>query len=108
MFHGDAPDHVLNMRTLQDLPARGLEGDAHREHEIKRPRIIIRDRYLMTHSLWHTYDTMMRRSIPAIAMLALMGHRDSRVSEHYDHPEIADSIRALEGVREQIETPLTW
>jgi len=31
-----------------------------------------------------------------------------RMSEHYDHPEIADRIKALEGVRGQIETALTW
>jgi hypothetical protein len=43
----------------------------------------------------------MRRAIPADALLALMGHRDSRMSGHYDHPETADRIKALEGVRDQ-------
>jgi hypothetical protein len=37
-----------------------------------------------------------------------MGHRDSRMSEHYDHPETADRIKALEGVRAQIEGALQW
>lgn len=98
VFFGDAADHVLNTRTFQDILARALEGVG----------IDKGDRYLTTHSLRHTYNTMMRRSIPADALLALMGHRDSRMSEHYDHPEIADRIKALEGVRVQIENALTW
>jgi integrase len=95
------------MRTFQDILARALDGE-HREDATKPVRIDKGDRYLTTHSLRHTYNAMMRRSIPADALLALMGHRDSRMSEHYDHPEIADRIKALEGVRGQIESILSW
>ncbi len=107
VFFGDRPDHVLNRRTFQDIFTRALDGE-HRQDESKPARIIKAERYLTPHSLRHTYNTMMRRSIPADALLALMGHRDSRMSEHYDHPEIADRIRALEGVRPQIEKVLSW
>jgi integrase len=107
VFFGDAPDHVLNRRTFTDIFARALEGE-HREDESKPRRIVKADRYLTPHSLRHTFNTMMRRNIPADALLALMGHRDSRMSDHYDHPEIADRIKALEGVRGQIESALMW
>jgi Zn-dependent protease with chaperone function len=50
----------------------------------------------------------MRRAIPADALLALMGHRDGRMSELYDHPGVEDRIRALEGIRPQIEGALQW
>ena len=107
VFFGDRADHVLNRRTFQDIFARALEGE-HRENKSNPPRIAKGERYLTTHSLRHTYNTMMRRTIPADALLALMGHRDTRMSEHYDHPEIADRIKALEGVRGQIESVLSW
>ena len=107
VFFGDRPDHLLNRRTFQDIFARALDGE-HHEDESKPVRIVKAERYLTPHSLRHTYNTMMRRSIPADALLALMGHRDSRMSEHYDHPEIADRIKALEGVRGQIESALAW
>lgn len=107
VFFGDRADHPLNGHTFQTILARALDGE-HREDESKPARIVRGDRFLTTHSLRHTFNTMMRRSIPADALLALMGHRDSRMSEHYDHPEIADRIRALEGVRGQIESVLSW
>lgn len=98
VFFGDAAEHPLNARTFQDILARALDGSG----------VSKGDRYLTTHSLRHTYNTMMRRSIPADALLALMGHRDSGMSDLYDHPEIADRIKALEGVRGQIESVLSW
>ncbi len=107
VFHGSGPDRVLNRRTFQDIFARALEGE-HHEDPTKPVRIDRGARYLTPHSLRHTYNTLVRRTIPADALLALMGHRDNRMSEHYDHPEIADRIKALEGVRGQIETALTW
>jgi integrase len=107
VFFGDNADHPLNRNTFQDILARALDGE-HREDKKKPTRIERGGRYLTTHSLRHTYNTMMRRSIPADALLALMGHRDSRMSDVYDHPEIADRIKALEGVRGQIESALSW
>lgn len=98
VFFGDAAQHPLNAKTLQKILARALDGFG----------VAKGDRYLTTHSLRHTYNTMIRRSIPADALLALMGHRDSGMSDLYDHPEIADRIKALEGVRGQIESALTW
>jgi integrase len=70
--------------------------------------VIRGERYLTAHSLRHTYNTAMRRAIPADTLMALMGHRDTRMSEHYDHPQIADRIRHLEGARAQIEEAITW
>ena len=107
VFFGGGRDRVLNRRTFVDVFARALEGD-HHEDATKPMRIDRGARYLTPHSLRHTYNTLVRRTIPADALLALMGHRDSRMSEHYDHPEIADRIKALEGVRPQIEKVLSW
>lgn len=103
VFFGDRADHPLNRRTLGDVFRRALDG-----RKSEQPRIRREGRYLTPHSLRHTYNTAVRRVIPADALLALMGHRDSRMSELYDHPEIADRIRALEAVRPQIEGALAW
>jgi integrase len=107
IFFGDASDHPLSRNTFQDILARALDGE-HREDKSKPARIVKGDRFLTTHSLRHTFNTAMRRVIPADALLALMGHRDSHMSELYDHPETADRIKALEGVRAQIEGALKW
>ncbi|MGA2976749.1 MAG: site-specific integrase [Spirochaetia bacterium] len=96
MFFGDSANHPLNGNTFQGVLARALMSAT-----IERG-----ERVLTTHSLRHTYNTALRRAIPADALLALMGHRDSRMSEHYDHPEIADRIKSLEVVRAQIEGAL--
>jgi integrase len=107
VFYGEAADHPLNRNTFQDILARALDGE-HREDKEKPPRIERGGRFLTTHSLRHTFNTMMRREIPADALLALMGHRDSSMSDLYDHPAIEDKIRALEGIRPQIEKALQW
>jgi integrase len=98
IFFGDRADHPLNRRTFGDLFNRAL----------LRAGVIRGERYLTAHSLRHTYNTAMRRAIPADTLMALMGHRDTRMSEHYDHPQIADRIRHLEGARAQIEEAITW
>jgi len=112
VFFGDRADHMLNRRTFQDIFNRALIGPREEKKGSKEqkiePRIMREGRFLTPHSLRHTYNTAMRRAIPADALLALMGHRDSRMSEHYDHPETADRIKALEGVRAQIEGALQW
>jgi integrase len=107
VFFGSAADRPLNRRTFVDIFGRALEGD-HRKDESKPPRIVVEGRYLTPHSLRHGFNTAMRRAIPADALLALLGHKDSRMSDHYDHPEIADRIKALEGVRGQIEGAILW
>lgn len=107
VFFGDSADHPLSRNTFQDILARALDGE-HHEDKKKPVRIERGERFLTTHSLRHTYNTAMRRVIPADALLALMGHRDSHMSELYDHPETADRIKALEGVRAQIEGALQW
>ncbi len=98
IFFGDRADHPLNRRTFGDLFNRSL----------LKAGVIRGERYLTAHSLRHTYNTAMRRAIPADTLMALMGHRDTRMSEHYDHPQIADRIRHLEGARAQIEEAMAW
>lgn len=112
VFFGDRADHPLNRRTFTDLFSRALDSprekkDAGKEKKAD-PRIKRGGRWLTTHSLRHTYNTAMRRAIPADALLALMGHRDGRMSELYDHPGVEDRIKALEGIRPQIEGALQW
>jgi len=98
IFFGDRADHTINRRTFVDLFNRALQSAG----------VIRGERYLTAHSLRHTFNTAMRRAIPAETLMALMGHRDARMSEHYDHPQIEDRIRHLEGSRAQIEEAIAW
>jgi integrase len=98
VFFGDGADHALNLRTFSDLFQRALV----------KAGVMVGERYLTCHSLRHTFNTAVHRVIPPDVLLALMGHRSSAMSDLYDHPEVADRIRALEGVRRQIEGAISW
>ena len=98
VFFGASRDRPLNRRTFTDILER-----AYAETKIK-----VGGRYLTTHSFRHTYNTMMRRTIPADTLRALVGHRDERMTDHYDHPQTADLVRSLEPARAAIEKALSW
>jgi hypothetical protein len=51
---------------------------------------------------------MMRRVLPADHLQALMGHKDGRMSEHYDHPDVEAQIKYLEASQAQIERTFSW
>jgi integrase len=91
VFFGSASDRPLNGRTFQDILARALEGE-HAADPSKPPRIVTEGRFLTTHSFRHTFNTMMRRVLPADHLQALMGHKDGRMSDHYDHPDVEAQI----------------
>lgn len=98
VFFGDAADHPMNRRTFGDVFTRAL-----RNAEVKRG-----DRFLTPHSLRHGFNTMMRRAIPADTLRAMVGHKDERMSAHYDHPDVAALIRALAPARKAIEEAVKW
>jgi integrase len=93
IFFGQAANRPLNRRTFSDLFDRATH----------MAGVVRGERYLTSHSLRHTYNTVVRRAVPADILLALMGHRDSRMSDHYDHPGVEDRIRSLEPIRRHIE-----
>jgi integrase len=107
VFFGVDRNRALNRRTFGDVLRRALEGD-HREDESKPLRISTQGRFLTTHSFRHTYNTMMRRTISADTLRTLIGHRDERMTDHYDHPVAADLVRSLEPARAAIEKALLW
>ena len=106
VFYGSARDKPLNRRTFSDIFNRALDGP--REEGKTKPRIPRKGRYLTTHSLRHTYNTQMRRSIPTDTLHALVGHRDDRMSRVYDHPDVSALIKRLEPDRAVIEKALPW
>jgi integrase len=107
VFFGTSATRPLNRRTFQDILGRALDGD-HRDDASKPPRVVREGRYLTTHSFRHTFNTMMRRVLPADHLQALMGHKDGRMSEHYDHPDVEAQIKYLETSQTQIEQAFTW
>jgi integrase len=98
VFFGAGRDRPLNRRTFTDLLGRAFEA----------AEIETEGRYLTTHSFRHTFNTQMRRSIPADTLRALVGHRDERMTRQYDHPVVADLIKRLEPDRAVIEKALPW
>ena len=60
-------------------------------------------RNLVVHSFRHTYNTMLKRTVPAETLRALTGHATEAMSERYDHPQIADKVAALEPARGVVE-----
>ena len=107
VFFGGAATRPLNRRTFQDILTRAMVGE-HRDDESKAPRIVREGRFLTTHSFRHTFNTMMRRVLPADHLQALMGHKDGRMSEHYDHPDVEAQIKYLEASQAQIERAFAW
>jgi integrase len=97
-FFGSDRKRPLNRRTFGDILSRALESC----------KIGTEARFLTTHSFRHTYKTMMRRSIPADTLRALVGHRNERMTAHYDHPGIADLVKSLASARPQIEAAFKW
>ena len=107
VFFGSASDRPLNRRTFQDILAKALDGE-HRDDQSKPHRIVTEGRFLTTHSFRHTFNTVMRRLLPADHLRALMGHKDGRMSEHYDHPDVEAQIKYLEASKAQIERMFSW
>jgi integrase len=64
-------------------------------------------RNLVVHSFRHTYNTMLKRTVPAETLRALTGHKSEAMSERYDHPELADRVSALEPARSVVEKLLS-
>lgn len=72
------------------------------------PPIQANGRTLTVHGLRHTWNTAMRRLLPEEMLRALMGHHSVRMSDLYDHPQVAEQVRALEPARKEIERVFEW
>ena len=60
-------------------------------------------RNLVVHSFRHGYNTLARRTMPDRVLRKVIGHRSERMTQLYDHSELADELRLLEESRDQIE-----
>jgi integrase len=98
VFFGDRADHPLNRRTFGDILRRAMS----------TAKVEVDGRFLSTHSFRHSYNTLLRRSLPADVLRALLGHHDERMTQHYDHPAIQDHIRLVEGSLGQVENAFGW
>ena len=59
-------------------------------------------RYLTAHSLRHTYNTRMRKVLPEAFLQYMMGHKDRKMTDHYDHATPEDRLRELAPALESI------
>lgn len=60
-------------------------------------------RNLVVHSFRHTYNTALRRLVPAETLRALTGHKSVAMSDRYDHPSRHAMIEALSPARLAVE-----
>jgi integrase len=72
------------------------------------PPIQANGRRLTVHGLRHTWNTALRRLLPEEMLRALMGHHSERMSDLYDHPQVAEQVKALEPARKEIERVFEW
>jgi integrase len=65
------------------------------------------DRRLVPYSFRHTYNTSERQVLDDATLQKLMGHRSSKMTDHYDHPDVAkvleQQLEKLGKKRAQIE-----
>jgi len=98
IFYGAGPDRPLNKRTFTDIFARG----------IRNAKIATAGRVIVTHSLRHGYNTMMRRSLSLEALQMMIGHKTDAMTRRYLHEGPEQLIAALEPERAKIETAFAW
>jgi integrase len=98
VFYGSASDHPLNRSTFPDVLGRALTA----------AKVKVDGRFLTTHSVRHTFNTMISRSIPADTLRALIGHSCDRMTAHYDHPTPCELVKSLQGSRTAIEKAAKW
>jgi len=85
------------------MPIHGTAVNDRLHSAMKRAAIEANGRNLVAHSLRHTYNTIMRRRLPEDTLHALTGHSSRAMSERYDHPQLTDRLRAIEGARRAVE-----
>jgi len=88
IFYGVGPDKPLYRKKLNTAMAEALT----------RAKIEPKGRELTPRGFRHFYNTMVRRKMPADALRLMVGHRDSRLTDRYDHP---DQEALLDQARQQ-------
>ncbi len=89
IFPGFRRDKPLNRANL----SRSLPG------ALRRAGLEAEERVWVVHSFRHTYNTMMRKILPEEILRDMTGHRDSRMTDAYDHPSVEDLLLKLEDTR---------
>ena len=98
VFYGSDSDKPINRRTFTDIFSQGLEN----------AKIQTAGRVLVTHSLRHTYNTLMRRSLSLEALQLMVGHRSQALTDRYTHEGPDQLIAALEPERKKVDTAFSW
>ena len=98
IFYGTGADKPLNKRTFGDVFARGL----------KNAGISTAGRVIVTHSLRHGYNSLMRRSLTLESLQLMVGHRSQALTDRYTQEGPAQLIAALEPEREKVEKAFSW
>jgi integrase len=70
---------------------------------MERAGIDVGRRWLVSHSLRHTYNTRMRNVLPETLLQYMIGHRSRTMTERYDQALPAETLGELMLVQEQID-----
>src|SRR6056297_293245 len=73
---------------------------------LERGKIKTDGRNLRTHSLRHTYNTIMKGVLTADMLREFTGHRSEQMTQRYDHPHLIDRLKQFEHSKDTIEK--TW
>jgi integrase len=84
-------------------PYSTKEVDRYFAQVLKKQEIKINQRWLVPHSLRHTFNTFMRTVLPAAVLQACTGHKSEGMSNHYDHPSIGEMNKRVEPARAMLE-----
>jgi len=90
----DADGYPLSRFTVLDRFRKALE----------RARIETAGRRIVVHSLRHTFNTRMRQRLADSDLRLLTGHKDARMTEHYDHAGLVDRLKQLQPHRTAIDS----
>jgi integrase len=95
------PEHYVFLDDRR--PIRRDQIRAHLLPAMAAAELKVEGRRLSAHSFRHGFNTMLARAVDAATLRAMTGHRTQAMTDHYDHPLIEDSLRALEPSRGAVE-----
>jgi len=75
----------------------------HLRPALKKAKIKIGDRYIVTYSFRHTFNTFARTILPIGTVQEILGHSSDEMTEWYNHPDLSDTMKTLLPFREQID-----
>jgi len=70
---------------------------------LKRSEIEVNGRNLVTHSLRHTYSTLIQKAVTAELAQELIGHKSQAMLKNYNHPSLEDRLKTVQASAKQIE-----